>query len=65
MVKFINLVDVIIDFKDDTGYNFNLPETTCDYKKLEFPIFSKPKKGSGSRGIKLCYDEKTHNCINC
>jgi carbamoyl-phosphate synthase large subunit len=35
---------------------FNLPYTSNESTDLEFPMFCKPKKGSGSRGVKVCYD---------
>jgi len=39
----------------DLCYNkLPLPKTSIDYNDIKFPIFAKPRKGSGSRGIKLC-----------
>ena len=39
---------------------FNLPFTSINDDELTFPMFCKPKKGSGSRGVKVCYDK---NCV--
>jgi carbamoyl-phosphate synthase large subunit len=60
-LKTINACQNKLKFYEKCKNNFDLPKTSCDFKKIEFPIFSKPKKGSGSRGIKLCYDI---SCIN-
>ena len=38
---------------------FDLPKTSDEFD-FDFPIFCKPKRGSGSRGVKVCYDM---NCI--
>ena len=34
------------------------PETSADWEDIEFPIFCKPKRGSGSRGIELWENER-------
>lgn len=44
-----------LKFFEDCFEKFPLPFTSINYKDLKFPIFAKPKQGSGSRGAKLCY----------
>ena len=34
-----------------------MPETSNDWKEIEFPILCKPRRGSGSRGIELWENE--------
>ena len=50
----IRCQDKFIFFKD-CFENFPIPFTSTNYKDLKFPMFAKPKQGSGSRGAKLCY----------
>jgi carbamoyl-phosphate synthase large subunit len=48
-----------LKFYEKCKDKFNLPKTS-DESKLDFPMFCKPKRGSGSRGTKLCYND---DCI--
>lgn len=34
--------------------NFPMPKTSLNYKDITFPIFTKPRRGSGSRDIRIC-----------
>ena len=50
-----------LKFYDKCKDKFDLPYTSDNDGNLDFPMFCKPNRGSGSRGVKVCYDI---NCIN-
>ena len=49
-----------LKFYQKCKHKFNLPYTSSKSLDLHYPMFCKPKKGSGSRGVKVCYDD---NCM--
>ena len=55
----INICQDKFKFYNKCKNKFSLPETTLLYNKLDFPILCKPKRGSGSRGIRLCYNKNS------
>tara|TARA_R100000664_G_C2753498_1_gene140918 strand:+ start:1737 stop:2678 length:942 start_codon:yes stop_codon:yes gene_type:complete len=57
----INICQDKFKFYDKCKNKFSLPKTNILYENINYPILCKPKRGSGSRGIRLCYDE---NCIS-
>ena len=54
--KSINICQDKFKFYEKCKDKFNLPFTSNKDKDLKFPMFCKPKRGSGSRGVKVCYD---------
>ena len=57
--KSIDICQDKLKFYKKCKDKFNLPKTSNE-NNLDFPIFCKPKRGSGSRGTKICYDG---NCV--
>ena len=58
--KSIDVCQDKLKFYEECKDKFDLPKTSLKTDDIDFPMFCKPKRGSGSRGVKVCYDD---NCI--